>query len=137
LTENDPAHIELAADIVAAYVRRNSITPADLPGLIVSVFNALAKASRGRPAEALDVRPVPAVPIKKSITPDYLISLEDGRKFKSLKRHLKVEHGMTPEQYRAKWGLPKNYSMLAPNSTATRSAIAKKAGLGRRVKKPG
>jgi predicted transcriptional regulator len=135
LTENDPAHIELAADIVAAYVRRNSITPADLPGLIVSVFNALAKASRGRPAETLDVRPVPAVAVKKSITPGYMISLEDGRKFKSLKRHLRTKHGMTPDQYREKWGLPHDYPMAAPNYSALRTAIAKSAGFGRNPKK--
>ncbi len=121
-------HINLAADIVSAFVSNNAVPSAELPELIASVHSALAKVANGqteKPAEA----PVPPVSIKKSITPDFLISLEDGRRYKSLKRHLKGR-GLTPEQYREKWGLPRDYPMVAPNYAKQRSELAKALGLG-------
>ena len=126
LTTSD--HINLAADIVSAFVSNNSVPSAELPSLIASVHSALAKVANGsteKPAEA----PVPPVSIKKSITPDFLISLEDGRRYKSLKRHLKGR-GLTPEQYREKWGLPRDYPMVAPNYAKQRSELAKALGHG-------
>jgi predicted transcriptional regulator len=120
--------LTLAADIVAAFVVHNSVPPTNLPELIQTVHTALMKlgaTSAGAEPEAL----VPAVSIRKSITPDYLICLDDGKKFKSLRRHLTALH-MTPEQYRTKWGLPESYPMVAANYSATRSAMAKKIGLG-------
>ena len=113
-------YIELAADIVSAYVSNNSVPSADLPGLINEIHGALVKVAGGvveAPAEA----PKPAVPLKKSVTPDYIICLEDGKKFKSLKRHLRTQYNMTPEQYREKWGLPADYPMVAPNYAKARS----------------
>ena len=121
-------HINLAADIVSAFVSNNSVPSAELPALIASVHSALAKVANGqteKPTEA----PVPPVSIRKSITPDFLISLEDGRRYKSLKRHLKGR-GLTPEQYREKWGLPRDYPMVAPNYAKQRSELAKALGLG-------
>ena len=121
--------IEMTADIVSAYVGNNSVSSSDLPNLIQSVHRALAAVTTG----ASDVQPAPkepAVPIKRSITPDYLICLEDGRKFKSLKRHLRTKYNMSPEEYRAKWGLPKDYPMVAPNYAKARSDLAKQMGLG-------
>ena len=126
--------IELAADIVSAYVSNNSVSSGDLPILISDVFTALMKVSSGKteaPAEPLK----PAVPLKKSITPDYIICLEDGKKFKSLKRHLRTQYSMTPEQYRDKWGLPPDYPMVAPNYAVARSQLAKKMGLGQQARK--
>ena len=123
-----PNYIGLAADIVSAFVSNNAVPSAELPELIASVHSALAKVANGqteKPAEA----PVPPVSIKKSITPDFLISLEDGRRYKSLKRHLKGR-GLTPEQYREKWGLPRDYPMVAPNYAKQRSDLAKALGLG-------
>ena len=105
------------------------ITAADLPGLIQSVHRALSGVSSG--AEAAEAAPKePAVPIRRSITPDFLVCLEDGRKFKSLKRHLRTKYNMSPEEYRAKWGLPKDYPMVAPNYAKARSDLAKQMGLG-------
>ena len=121
--------IELAADIVSAYVSNNSVASGDLPNLISDVYAALMKVSAGKteaPAEPLK----PAVPLKKSITPDYIICLEDGKKFKSLKRHLRTQYNLTPEQYREKWGLPPDYPMVAPNYAQARSNLAKQMGLG-------
>jgi len=123
--------ISLSADIVSAYVSRNSVTPGGLPALIESVHSALASLGAVEAVPKAEVL-VPAVPVRKSITPDFLICLDDGKKFKSLKRHL-ANLGMTPEQYREKWGLPKDYPMVAPEYAATRSALAKKIGLGRLV----
>jgi predicted transcriptional regulator len=121
--------IEMTADIVAAYVGHNSVSAGELPSLIQSVHRALAGVSSG--AEAVEVAPKePAVPIKRSITPDHLICLEDGRKFKSLKRHLRTKYNMSPEDYRAKWGLAKDYPMVAPNYAKARSELAKQMGLG-------
>ncbi|MDQ5827947.1 MAG: MucR family transcriptional regulator [Chloroflexota bacterium] len=121
-------HIELAADIVSAFVSNNAVPSAELPALIANVYSALAKVANGqteKPAEA----PVPPVPIKKSITPDHLITLEDGRRYKSLKRHLNGR-GLSPEQYREKWGLPRDYPMVAPNYAKQRSELARASGLG-------
>ena len=121
--------IEMTADIVSAYVGNNSVTAADLPSLIQSVHRALAAIASG--SEAAEVAPKePAVPVRRSITPDFLICLEDGRKFKSLKRHLRTKYNMSPEEYRAKWGLAKDYPMVAPNYAKARSDLAKQMGLG-------
>lgn len=123
--------IGLTAEIVASYVEKNSISANDLPALIKSIHHTLTNIEAPAAPEAVAL--TPAVPIKKSITPDFIISLEDGRKFKSMKRYL-AGKGMTPDQYRAKWGLPKNYPMVAPTYAAVRSSMAKSLGLGR---KPG
>ena len=126
--------IELAADIVSAYVSNNSVPSAELPALINDVHTALVKVVGGvveTPTEA----PKPAVPVKKSITPDHLVCLEDGKKFKSLKRHLRTQYNMTPEQYREKWGLPVDYPMVAPNYAKARSELAKEMGLGQQRRK--
>jgi len=121
--------IEMTADIVSAYVGNNSVTAADLPALIQSVHRALAGISAGgEPVEAAPKEP--AVPVRRSITPDFLICLEDGRKFKSLKRHLRTKYNMTPDDYRTKWGLGKDYPMVAPNYAKARSDLAKQMGLG-------
>ncbi len=121
--------IEMTADIVAAYVGHNSVAAGELPALIQSIHRALAGVSSG--AEAVEAAPKePAVPIKRSITPDHLVCLEDGRKFKSLKRHLRTKYNMSPEDYRAKWGLAKDYPMVAPNYAKARSELAKQMGLG-------
>ena len=127
--------IEMTADIVSAYVGNNTVAAADLPGLIQSVHRALAGVSAG--VETVEAAPKePAVPIRRSITPDYLVCLEDGRKFKSLKRHLRTKYNMSPEEYRAKWGLPKDYPMVAPNYAKARSDLAKQMGLGQGGRKP-
>jgi predicted transcriptional regulator len=121
--------IEMTADIVSAYVGNNSVSATELPSLIQSVHRALSGVSAG--AEAVEAAPKePAVPIKRSITPDHLVCLEDGRKFKSLKRHLRTKYNMSPEDYRAKWGLAKDYPMVAPNYAKQRSDLAKQMGLG-------
>ena len=121
--------IEMTADIVSAYVGNNSVSANDLPSLIQSVHRALAGVSVG--VETVEVAPKePAVPVKRSITPDYLVCLEDGRKFKSLKRHLRTKYNLSPEDYRAKWGLAKDYPMVAPNYAKARSDLAKQMGLG-------
>jgi len=121
--------IEMTADIVSAYVGNNSVSGNDLPSLIQSVHRALSGVSTG--VETVEVTPKePAVPVKRSITPDFLICLEDGRKFKSLKRHLRTKYNMSPEDYRAKWGLAKDYPMVAPNYAKARSDLAKQMGLG-------
>lgn len=124
-------YIELAADIVSAYVSKNSVTVGDLPSLIGDVHAALMRVSNGA-AEAPAEAPKPAIPIKKSITPEYIICLEDGKKFKSLKRHLRTQYDMTPEQYREKWGLAADYPMVAPNYAQARSQLAKNMGLGQK-----
>lgn len=123
--------LELTADIVAAYVQTNATPVAGLPDLISSVNSALMGLNRAAAAPA--PAPNPAVNPKKSVFPDYIISLEDGRKYKSLKRHLGASHGMTPAEYRAKWGLANDYPMVAPSYSAVRSAMAKKLGLGRKA----
>ncbi len=121
--------IELTADIVSAYVSNNSVSAGEIPALINQIHSALLRVSTGSseaPAEPLK----PAIPVKKSITPDYIICLENGKKFKSLKRHLRTQYNVTPEQYRDKWGLPPDYPMVAPNYAAARSQLAKQMGLG-------
>ena len=121
--------VGMTADIVSAYVGNNSVSTADLPALIQSVHRALSGATTG--AVEVEAAPKePAVSVKKSITPDFLVCLEDGRKFKSLKRHLRTKYSMSPEDYRAKWGLPKDYPMVAPNYAQARSDLAKQMGLG-------
>jgi predicted transcriptional regulator len=127
--------ISLSADIVAAYVSRNSVPPGGLPALIESIHSALTNLGAVEAVPKADV-PVPAVPIRKSITPGFLICLDDGRKLKTLRRHL-TNLGMTPDQYRAKWNLPKDYPMTAPDYAAKRSALAKSIGLGQLRKDAG
>jgi predicted transcriptional regulator len=129
---HSPVQVSLAADIVSAYVSHNSVPSGELAALISSVHATLAKLGAVTAAPEADAL-VPAVPIRKSVTSDYLICLDDGRKFKTLRRHI-GSLGMTPDQYREKWNLPKDYPMVAPNYTATRSALAKKIGLGRKAK---
>jgi predicted transcriptional regulator len=124
--------VEIIAEIVSAYVSNNPVPAAELPALIVSVAAALGGLASGAAAEAHEPQK-PAVLIKKSVTPDYIISLEDGKKFKSLKRHLMSHYGMTPDEYRVKWNLPSDYPMVAPNYAAARSQLAKKMGLGRKL----
>jgi len=126
--------IELASDIVSAYVSNNTVPTSDLAALIGDVHQALVKAAAGAiepPKEELK----PAVPVRRSVTPDYIICLEDGKKFKSLKRHLRTHYDLSPEEYREKWGLAPDYPMVAPNYAAARSQLAKKMGLGQRRKR--
>lgn len=123
---------ELTADIVSAYVSNNSVRADELASLIGDVHAALQRAPNG-PAEPEPEPQEPAVPVRKSVTPDHLVCLEDGKKFKSLKRHLQGEHGMTPSEYRAKWGLKGDYPMVAPNYSEARSSLAKTMGLGRKA----
>ena len=129
---NEPAaknFIDLTATIVSAYVSNNPTPASEIPALIGQIHAALLKVSTGR--TELPLEPAkPAVPVKKSMTADYLICLEDGKRFKSLKRHLRTQYSMTPEQYRDKWGLPPDYPMVAPNYAVARSQLAKKMGLG-------
>ncbi|CAN1508779.1 COG4957 Predicted transcriptional regulator [Rhabdaerophilaceae bacterium] len=134
MSDNDGDMIELAADIVSAYVSNNSVPAADLPALIHDVYSALAKVGHA-PVEVVFEPAKPAVSPKKSIFPDYIICLEDGKKFKSLKRHLRTLYNMSPEQYREKWGLPAEYPMVAPNYAAARSRLAKEMGLGQKRKR--
>jgi predicted transcriptional regulator len=126
---DDNNYIDLAADIVSAYVSNNSVPTADLPGLIADIHSALTRLGGAPVAEPSEPQK-PAVSVKKSISPDYIICLEDGKKFKSLKRHLRTQYNMSPEQYREKWGLPSDYPMVAPNYAAARSRLAKEMGLG-------
>lgn len=121
--------VELTADIAAAYLSANTVPAAELPSLIQTIHQALAGVTSGAPAPASEPQK-PAVPVKKSITPDYLVSLEDGKKYKSLKRHLRTKYNMTPDDYRTKWGLAKDYPMVAPNYAAARSEMARNMGLG-------
>ncbi|MBN8950733.1 MAG: MucR family transcriptional regulator [Rhizobium sp. 60-20] len=132
--ENTASHerfIELASKIVSAYVLRNATAPEDLPRLIMETYSALAGSQQPATSSSSTEKLLkPAVPIKKSITDDYLICLEDGGKYKSLKRHLNSKYGLTPEEYRRKWGLPADYPMVSASYAATRSTLAKKALLG-------
>jgi predicted transcriptional regulator len=132
--ETAPDFIELAADIVAAFVSNNSVPIADLPALISSVHATLGKLNQSAPEEKPEPL-TPAVSVKRSITPDYIVCLEDGKKFKSLKRHLRTRYDMTPEQYRTKWNLASDYPMVAPNYAAARSELAKNMGLGQQRRK--
>jgi len=128
-SENDTSSLELVSQIVSAYVSNNSLPSGDLPQLIQTVHEALQN-----PDQAAASTPEPAVPIKRSIRPDYVICLEDGKKLKMLKRHLRTSFNMTPDEYRRKWGLSSDYPMVAPKYAARRSELAKIIGLGR---KPG
>ncbi|MEP3524525.1 MAG: MucR family transcriptional regulator [Hyphomicrobiales bacterium] len=127
--EKDGVVIELAADIVSAYVSNNTLPASDLPTLITDVYRSLS-ITVGANADVQVEPQKPAVSVRKSITPDYLICLEDGKQFKSLKRHLRTHYDLSPEDYREKWNLPSDYPMVAPNYAAARSALAKKMGLG-------
>jgi predicted transcriptional regulator len=125
----ESSFIQLTVNIVSAYVSNNSVPSADIPALIGQIHSALKRVSGGQaaaPAEPLK----PAVPVKRSISADFLVCLEDGLKFKSLKRHLRTRYNMTPDQYREKWALPPDYPMVAPNYAAARSQLAKQMGLG-------
>ncbi|TYC61912.1 MucR family transcriptional regulator [Rhodobacterales bacterium] len=133
IPENDTAQdadfIELTADIVSAYVANNTIASQELPDLIATVHSALTTTvQKAQEPEVVEL--VPAVPVKKSVGEDFIICLEDGKKFKSLKRHLRTHYDLTPEEYRAKWNLPADYPMVAPSYAASRSELAKKMGLG-------
>ena len=121
--------IDLTADIVSAYLSNNPTPAAEIPSLISQVHAALTRVAAGR-SEPAPEPARPAVPVKKSIHPDYLVCLEDGKRFKSLRRHLRTQYNMTREQYRDKWNLPPDYPMVAPNYAVTRSQLAKKMGLG-------
>lgn len=123
--------LELTAEVVSAYVANNPVPASELATLIATVAESIRRLTGSAPAE--HDKPAPAVPIKKSITNDYLISLEDGKKFKSLKRALSTRYGLTPDEYRAKWGLPADYPMVAPGYSAARSELAKQMGLGRKA----
>ena len=128
------SYIDLTANIVSAYLSNNPTPASEIPNLINQVHSALLRVSSGRS----DAPPEPAktaVSVKKSINPDYLVCLEDGKRFKSLKRHLRTQYNMTPEQYRDKWGLPADYPMVAPNYAVARSQLAKKMGLGQQRRK--
>lgn len=127
--------VELTADIVAAYVSNHVVPVGDLSHLIADVHSALSNTSTPVPVSATVEKPKPPVPIKKSIEDDYLICLEDGQKFKSLKRHLMTHYNMTPDEYREKWGLPADYPMVAPAYAEARSRLAKEMGLGQRRKR--
>lgn len=124
--------VEYSTDIVAAYVSHNAISPTDLPRLIADVHAALTALGSEEAAAPVEEKK-PAVPVRKSVTPDYIVCLEDGKKFKSLKRHLRTHYNLSPEEYREKWGLPADYPMVAPSYSATRSKLAKANGLGRKA----
>jgi predicted transcriptional regulator len=123
--------VELAAHIVSAFVSNNAVQASELPNIIASVHAALSNAA-ANVVEAPKVELVPAVSIKKSVTPEFIICLEDGKKFRSLKRHIRTNYDLSPEEYRAKWGLPMDYPMVSPAYAAQRSELAKKMGLGQR-----
>jgi predicted transcriptional regulator len=131
--ENQDTLITLTADIVAAHVSNNSVAVNDLPNLIANVHGALA--SLGAPEAAPEVKLEPKVPVRSSVKPDYIVCLEDGKKLKMLKRHLMTRYGMTPDQYRQKWGLAADYPMVAPNYAEQRRTLAKSIGLGTKRKK--
>ncbi|MEM9881132.1 MAG: MucR family transcriptional regulator [Pseudomonadota bacterium] len=124
--------VELTADIVSAYVGNNAVAAADLPSLITQVHQALGETATINIEAAEEAPPEPAVNPKKSVTRDYIICLEDGKKFKSLKRHLSSHYGMTPEEYRKRWDLPSDYPMVAPSYAEKRSELARQSGLGRK-----
>ena len=128
-------YLGLTADVVAAFVGNNSVPASELPDLISKVHTALLRLNTPTPVVVEEVLK-PAIPVKKSVTPEFIVCLEDGLKFKSLKRHLRTKYNMTPEEYRAKWGLPNDYPMVAPSYAEARSNLAKKMGLGQQRKKP-
>ena len=122
--------LSLTTEIVSAHVSNNDVAASDIPALIEQVHASLARIVASGTATTSPPRPAPAVPIKKSIMPDHLVCLEDGRKLKTLRRHLSTDHGLTPDEYRARWGLPSDYPMVASSYAAKRSELAKKIGLG-------
>jgi predicted transcriptional regulator len=126
----ETGYIQLTAQIVSAYVSNNTVSSTDIPALIGQVYSALMRVANGGHVAAPTEPAKPAVPVKRSITAEYIVCLEDGKKFKSLKRHLRTQYDMTPDQYRAKWSLPPDYPMVAPNYAAARSQLAKQMGLG-------
>ena len=126
---NSAELLKLTAEIVAAHVSNNTLPSAELPQLISQVHASLSDTGKATGSEQ---RPAPAVTVKKSVMPDYIVCLEDGKKLKMLKRHLKTSYDLTPEQYRERWGLPADYPMVAPNYAKRRSALAKEIGLGKR-----
>jgi predicted transcriptional regulator len=130
-----PELIEMTSEIVASYVEKNTIAASELPTLIQSVYRALSSVTTAVEVVETPVKE-PAVPLRRSITPDFLVCLEDGRKFKSLKRHLRTRYNLSPEDYRSKWGLPKDYPMVAPNYAKARSDLAKQMGLGQGGRAP-
>lgn len=127
---DDGGYIQLTANIVSAYVSNNPVASAEIPALISQVYSALTRVSNGGPVVAPAEPLKPAVPIKRSVTAEYIVCLEDGKKFKSLKRHLRTQYGLTPDQYRAKWNLPPDYPMVSHNYAQARSQLAKQMGLG-------
>jgi predicted transcriptional regulator len=127
---DEGSYIRLTANIVSAYVSNNTVSSAEIPTLISQVYSALMRVSNGSHVVAPTEPLKPAVPIKRSITAEYIVCLEDGKKFKSLKRHLRTQYDITPDQYRAKWNLPPDYPMVAPNYAAARSQLAYEMGLG-------
>ena len=129
-------HVALTAEIVSAYVSNNTVPAADIPALIAQVHGALSRVSNGA-ADGAAEAPKPAISLKRSVTPEFIVCLEDGKKFKSLKRHLRTQYNMTPEQYREKWSLPPDYPMVAPNYAAARSELAKQMGLGQQRRRRG
>ncbi len=133
MSTDEGAILGLTSQIVSAYVARNNLAVADLPGLINSVRQSLQSLSQPQTAAEPPAELKPAVPVKKSVTPDYIVCLEDGKKLKMLKRHLSSSYNLTPDEYRAKWGLPADYPMVAPNYAKSRSDLALKLGLGRRA----
>jgi predicted transcriptional regulator len=135
LIKSDAELLEMTADIVSAYVSNNPVPVAELARIIADTYEAIGKL-QGAPALKAKEKPTPAVPIRKSVTPDFIICLEDGKKFKSLKRHLGTHYDLSPDAYRAKWGLPSDYPMVAPNYAAVRSTMAKAIGLGRKAVAP-
>ncbi|MBC6717991.1 MucR family transcriptional regulator [Aurantimonas sp. DM33-3] len=126
---------ELTAEVVAAYVCKNSLPASELPATIALVHAALERSREAPGAESVAEKPKPAVPINRSVTNDHIVCLEDGKTFKSLKRHIATHHGMTPDEYRRRWGLKGEYPMVAPGYSASRSKLAKSLGLGRKVGK--
>src|SRR5579859_4034595 len=133
-TTPSPSHahiLRMVTDVIASYLKKNPISASELPEVIGSVYAALS-GKHAEPAEPVEQRPEPAVAIKRSVTPDFIICLEDGKKLKMLKRHLATAYGLTPDEYRQRWGLPPDYPMVAPNYAAQRSSLAKQIGLGSR-----
>jgi predicted transcriptional regulator len=126
--------LRMTTDVVSAYLCQNRLGSTDVPEVIGTVYTSLARLNGGKPAPVIETLK-PAVPIKRSVMPDYIVCLEDGKKLKMLKRHLRTAYGLSPEQYRAKWGLSPDYPIVAPNYAAQRSAFAKKIGLGRKRKR--
>lgn len=126
--------VELTAEIVSAYVSNNPLQTGELPSIISDVHASLTKIAVGEPEEKAEPLK-PAVPVRRSVTPDYIVCLEDGKKFKSLKRHLRTHYDLSPEEYREKWGLPSDYPMVAPSYAEARSRLAKEMGLGQRRRK--